>query len=84
MTTNDRIVMVIGRIFENRGELAPPIHRESVLYGEGIGLDSMDAATLSALLEQEFGHDPYTTGKFPRTVGDILSYYQADDLASKT
>jgi acyl carrier protein len=84
MTTKDRIVTVIGRVFESRGEPVPPISQESTLYGEGIGLDSLDAATLSALLEQEFGHDPYTNGKFPRTVSDILGYYQANDLVTRS
>jgi acyl carrier protein len=75
----NRIVAVICRVFENRGEKPPPIARQSALYDEGIGLDSLDAATLSAFLEQEFGHDPYTNGRFPQTVGDIVAYYETND-----
>jgi acyl carrier protein len=84
MTTIDRIVAVIGRVFENRGEESPLITENSPLYDEGIGLDSLDAATLSAFLEQEFGHDPYTSGRFPQTVSDLIAYYETKDVVTET
>lgn len=76
MITQDRILDVIARIVEHRGTQVPVMTEASDLYQGGIGLDSLDAATLSALLEQEFGHDPYSEGRFPRTIGDILAFYQ--------
>lgn len=45
------------------------------LYGDGIGLDSLETAELSALLEDAFGNDPYQSGDMPQKVGDILAFY---------
>ena len=81
MVTKEQIFDVIRRVLEQHGPVSVPIKESSVLYREGIGLDSLDTATLSALLEEEFGHDPYTREQFPRTVGDIVSYYQQGALS---
>lgn len=53
---------------------------ETNLYDEGLGLDSTDAAALSAVLENEFDHDPYSKGVFPQTVGDIVKYYASGQV----
>jgi acyl carrier protein len=45
------------------------------LYSEGIGLDSLDVAELSAVLEDEFGKDPFSNGLMPETIGDIAAFY---------
>jgi acyl carrier protein len=45
------------------------------LYSEGIGLDSLDVAELSAVLEDEFGQDPFSNGLMPETIGDIVAFY---------
>lgn len=48
------------------------------LYGDGLGLDSLEAAELSAVLEDEYGSDPFSAdGELPETVGDIISFYEA-------
>lgn len=47
------------------------------LYGDGLELDSLEAAELSAMLEDEFGNDPFSSGEeLPQTVGDILAFYE--------
>ncbi|UTI62608.1 phosphopantetheine-binding protein [Paraconexibacter antarcticus] len=52
------------------------------LYGEGLGLDSLEAAELSAVLEDKFGSDPFSAGgDLPQTVGDILGFYEAPATA---
>jgi acyl carrier protein len=48
---------------------------ELTLYADGIGLDSLETAELSAVLEDEFGSDPFNSETMPRTVGDILAFY---------
>jgi acyl carrier protein len=53
---------------------------ETGLYGDGLGLDSLEAAELSALLEDEFGADPFSTAlaagdEMPETVGDVVAFY---------
>jgi acyl carrier protein len=50
------------------------------LYAEGLGLDSLEAAELSAQLEDEFGSDPFSDAlqagrDLPETVGDIVTFY---------
>ena len=48
------------------------------LWGDGLELDSLEAAELSALLEDAFGTDPFTASdEMPDTVGDILAFYEA-------
>jgi acyl carrier protein len=50
---------------------------ELALYADGIGLDSLETAELSAVLEDEFGTDPFQSEPMPQTVGDILAFYGA-------
>jgi acyl carrier protein len=45
------------------------------LYSEGIGLDSLDVAELSAVLEDEFGKDPFSNGLMPETIEEIVAFY---------
>ena len=45
------------------------------LYEDGLGIDSLDAATVAAMLDNAFGSDPYNAGEFPQTVGEIISFY---------
>jgi acyl carrier protein len=55
---------------------------ETPLYGDGLGLDSLEAAELSAVLEDELGSDPFSAGgELPETVGDILAFYEAAPTA---
>ena len=49
---------------------------ETGLWGDGLGLDSLEAAELSAMLEDEFGTDPFSAGgELPERVGDIVAFY---------
>jgi acyl carrier protein len=45
------------------------------LFTDGIGLDSLETAELSAILEDTFGRDPFSTETMPQTVGDIVDFY---------
>lgn len=48
------------------------------LYADGIGLDSLETAELSAVLEDTFGTDPFSSGgDMPQRVSDILDFYAA-------
>ena len=44
---------------------------------DDLGLDSLDVAELSAILEDNLGKDPYNEGLNPRTVGEIIDWYKA-------
>jgi len=54
---------------------APELELDTPLYADGVGLDSLEAAELSALLEDEVGSDPFTAEEMPQTLRDILAFY---------
>jgi hypothetical protein len=67
------------RVFmEDRGTPVEAVDTKLALYEQGYGLDSMDTATLSAMLADRFEKDPYSNGKFPGTVDDIIGWYAAE------
>ncbi|MGN6252652.1 MAG: acyl carrier protein [Marmoricola sp.] len=68
---------VIVRFLERSDKPTEALTSETGLWGDGLGLDSLEAAELSAMLEDEFGTDPFSSGDLPETVGDVLSYYEA-------
>ena len=53
------------------------LHPEVLLFEGGIGLDSLETAELSALLEDEYGTDPFTE-TLPQTVGEIFAFYDSN------
>lgn len=62
--------------FLERVEKSVPFDASTPLYADGIGLDSLETAELSAMLEDEHGSDPFSAdGPMPQTVGDILGFY---------
>lgn len=68
------ILEFLARIEKQPEALTPDL----VLYADGIGLDSLETAELSAILEDEHGSDPFNDGdELPETVGDILAFYAA-------
>ena len=55
---------------------------ESAIHGdEGLGLDSLQTAELSASLEDELGSDPFSADEMPETVAEIVAFYGAGDEA---
>jgi acyl carrier protein len=48
---------------------------ETSLFADGIGLDSLETAELSAMLEDELGADPFSDGLTAQTIGQVLDYY---------
>lgn len=50
---------------------------EMPLYADGVGLDSLETAELSAVLEDAYGDDPFTADEMPQTLGEILAFYAA-------
>jgi acyl carrier protein len=64
----------IQRLLEQRGALGTEIRPESKLTAD-LGLDSLELAELSAVLEDEVGYDPFSEGIVPETVGELVDYY---------
>jgi acyl carrier protein len=69
---------VISEFIQRANKGADGWTDETGLWGEGLGLDSLEAAELSAMLEDEFGSDPFSAGgDLPESVGDVLAFYGA-------
>ena len=66
---------VFSNLMNDRGTTLADIDPDRGLYEDGYGLDSMDTATLSAMLSERFEDDPYTAGIFPRNIAEIVEYY---------
>lgn len=75
----DSIVALIQSLLErsDKGDVAVTL--DSTLHGEdGLGLDSLETAELSALLEDEYGTDPFGAGLMPETVAEIVAFYSGE------
>lgn len=75
----DKVRAVIAQLLE-RAEtpFAGELTADTPLYGDGLGLDSLATAELSAMLEDELGSDPFSHSDLvPETIGDILAFYGA-------
>lgn len=75
MTIEAQIIEVIQEILRHQAFPETDVTPESPLYDDGVGLDSLCVAELSATLEKNYGKDPYTSGIMPQTVGDIIAFY---------
>ncbi len=82
---NDRRSQVEGTIRSFLGRAkkkSSSVKLDTSLYSEGLGLDSLETAELSAVLEDELGSDPFSNGSMPQTVGDIVDYYDKQQISS--
>lgn len=75
MPDAERVVFrTLRSMLRRRGGEATAVTVDSDLYGE-LALDSLEVAELSAVLEDDLGRDPYTEGITPRTVGEVIEFY---------
>lgn len=81
MADRQRVEKTI-RSFLKRAKKNKSMELDTSLYAEGIGLDSLETAELSAVLEDELGSDPFSDGQIPETVGDIVDYYDGEKPAA--
>lgn len=73
----DRARTVIAEFLQRANKEVLELSDDLSLYSDGLGLDSLEAAELSAILEDEFGSDPFSAGDdLPQTVGEILAFYE--------
>lgn len=76
LTTSRAAVEPVVRDFLRRIKKDADASTSTELYADGIGLDSLETAELSALLEDEFGTDPFSTAaELPQTLGEVLDFY---------
>jgi acyl carrier protein len=75
-TDQDKARAVISEFLERAGKGVDGWSDETGLWGDGLGLDSLEAAELSAMLEDEFGSDPFSAGgDLPERIADVLAFY---------
>jgi acyl carrier protein len=68
------VVGALRSMLKRRKFEGAPVTVDADLYGD-LGLDSLEVAELSAVLEDELGSDPYSEGEMPRTVGEVINFY---------
>ena len=74
----DRVHVVITEFLGRTDKGAGGWTNDPGLWGSGVGLDSLEAAELSAMLEDEFGSDPFSAGgDLPERVRDVVAFYAA-------
>ncbi len=75
-----RVVMeAINEVLADRGRTPGQVDEQTALFADGLGLDSLDFATLVVRLEQRLDFDPFRSGeltRMPRTLGDLLGAYK--------
>jgi acyl carrier protein len=65
----------IQTLLDRRGAAGHEILPQSKLTAD-LGMDSLELAELSAVLEDEIGHDPYSQGIVPETVAELIAYFE--------
>ena len=75
----DKVIKVISLLLERADKSDVDVTLQSQLHGDGLGLDSLESAELSAVLEDEFGTDPFSAGLMPETVAEIVDFYAGAD-----
>lgn len=75
------ILTMVEQLLERSNKGGVDVTPETALHGEGLGLDSLETAELSAILEDEFGTDPFGAGLMPETIGEIVAFYTNGDGA---
>lgn len=65
------VATFLTRVKKLRDDFTP----DMPLYADGVGLDSLETAELSALLEDNHGSDPFSSGTMPQTLREILGFY---------
>jgi acyl carrier protein len=75
MADSERVTGAI-RGFLRKQKKGDDINADTRLFADGIGLDSLQTAELSVMLEDELGRDPFSEGEMPQNVGEIIDFYE--------
>lgn len=73
------VVSVIESLLERSDKSDITVTMDTPLHGDGLSLDSLETAELSAILEDELGSDPFGAGQMPETVGEIVAFYASEE-----
>jgi acyl carrier protein len=70
------VLNAVRGLMRRRKDAQAEVNLDSELYEE-LQLDSLEVAELSATLEDDLGRDPYSEGLVPRTVGEVIEFYDS-------
>jgi acyl carrier protein len=68
------IVATINELLQRRGANGVTVKPESNLLTD-LNMDSLEVAELAAALDDEVGHEPFSEGIVPETVGELVGFY---------
>ena len=74
--TRTTVLDTIYRLLRQRGA-TDVVVRDDCRLNADLGMDSLELAELSAVLEDELGDEPFSAGIVPETVAELLAYYGA-------
>ena len=66
---------VRGLLKRRKDRAVDEVRLDSELYDD-LQLDSLEVAELSATLEDDLGRDPYSEGLVPRTIAEVVDFYE--------
>jgi acyl carrier protein len=70
------VLKAVRGLLKRRKEQEVEVGLDSALYDD-LQLDSLEVAELSATLEDDLGRDPYSEGLVPRTVAEVVDFYDS-------
>ena len=83
MASPEQVEKIVREFVATTKPEAAGFASDASLYADGVGLDSLETAELSSLLEDEFGVAPFSAAeRMPQTLADILAFY-ASPLVSE-
>jgi acyl carrier protein len=80
MADPDRVIATV-RSFLRLHKKDEEAALDTPLFADGLGLDSLQTAELSAVLEDVLGTDPFSEGEMPQTLAEIVAFYEAGAAA---
>ncbi len=80
-----KIIEIVTSLLEHTDRSGLAVTPDARLHGDdGLGLDSLETAELSAILEDEFGTDPFGSGLLPETIAEVAGFYAESGEAAAT
>ncbi len=69
------VLKALTSVMRSRKKKVVDLSLDSNLYDD-LKLDSLDVAELSVVLEDDLGSDPYSEGAEPKTVAEVIEFYE--------
>ena len=77
MNPREIILSTLRQVLDNKGDAKKTISGRSVMGPGGLGLDSLDMATLVSMLDAKLKKDPFANGAASfKTVEDFIRLYE--------